>query len=1054
MLKTVEFKTFLFLSIPVLDLEGSPSRPGSRQPLAARPIANGVPPGTPIYPVLRNADLQPKENTPKSNIPDTVIVKIPEEAVVTPPAPIPIVAEVVSAEPAIEITVDPPEYNHLPIPATETTVTDLPPAYNSHPKQEPITEVPSVNVIPTDVDDLSKSGAPSEPASHEKILEPLPKIAEPVLANLIDSESDSKPTELIAPMDAKTEDNQPPEDQQEPASMDVEVPQKTEIAEAELEHLQPVETPAEIEDEQSPNLSADVALPADPPAVDQTSAGEVEPVDIEIEPNLPSEPDPGPEESYTDEKLPQIPSVDSALPTNTSESPVEETPTPTEIALTDCPVVGEDVTDESPICTIVDLSIDALKETTPVEDSQIAMPDSSSIDSQQPQEIGEDAAELIPTRTEDLSQPTNIDEAIVDNAPVETDETPISDPQEQADALLEQVPSVESPQQLGTEKDTTDEIPTPSEESLPIDPLQPTLATEDPSDITPYQSEEVLPEEEKAMDLTNVPAEEASLIDPSQLTEAKEDSSDETPTPTEELTLPMTKDVVDEMIAPPEEIPLLDPSQLPKEATDDVPSMPEVASLNDLSPEPEKDAVDEVFSPADKDQSSDPSTPSEPIKDAEDAEDAADETPTEELTDEDVVDEMPVPPAEISLIDPLQLPDKAIDEIPSMPEVVLSKDQSPEPEKGPVDEIFTPADKDQSIDPLSPTESIEDAEDAGDPVDDIPVVTEAAALIDASPVSEVPDAKKAALNDSIAPTETIEDANDETPNLNEDALLIDPPQENESEKEELDQVLIPTGDEKEDSPTLKPSIDEDHSPTQAIDPSQIPKTSEHEIPDIDDSANSSELPTGNEGEPDTESPLPAEVKDEAPSDLLTTKQTQDTQEGASDEEAPEPMPTDEGQVEPLPENGPSSLPIIAEEPEEAIEEETPEIEAELAEPSPLTASLIDSLDLPTGEPLSDVDGKLNSLKPTESPPPPYSSLPRTPKSESSPEASMPANASQLDEEDAVLLAANAVLAESPLPAEASAPVVPSPNRTPPPATSSVDVPSTAKPPKPPGPTAP
>merc|ERR550534_1638018 len=107
-----------------------------------------------------------------------------------------------------------------------------------------------------------------------------------------------------------------------------------------------------------------------------------------------------------------------------------------------------------------------------------------------------------PTRTEDLSQPTNIDEAIVDDAPVETEETPISDPQEQADALLEQVPSVESPQHLGTAKDTTDEIPTPSEESLPIDPLQPTLATEDPSDIT-HQSEEVLPEEEKAMDLTN-----------------------------------------------------------------------------------------------------------------------------------------------------------------------------------------------------------------------------------------------------------------------------------------------------------------------------------------------------------------------------------------------------------------------------------------------------------------------------------------------------------------------------------------------------------------------
>jgi hypothetical protein len=83
------------------DLEGSPSRPGSRQPLAARPVANGVSPGTPIYPILS------EENKPEFKPPDATTIRMPTEQ------PIPIVANVASAEPQIEITVEPPEYNHF-----------------------------------------------------------------------------------------------------------------------------------------------------------------------------------------------------------------------------------------------------------------------------------------------------------------------------------------------------------------------------------------------------------------------------------------------------------------------------------------------------------------------------------------------------------------------------------------------------------------------------------------------------------------------------------------------------------------------------------------------------------------------------------------------------------------------------------------------------------------------------------------------------------------------------------------------------------------------------
>merc|ERR1712228_146135 len=145
---------------------------------------------------------------------------------------------------------------------------------------------------------------------------------------------------------------------------------------------------------------------------------------------------------------------------------------------------------------------------------------------------------------------------------------------------------------------------------------------------------------------------------------------------------------------------------------------------------------------------------------------------------------------------------------------------------------------------------------------------------------------------------------------------------------------------------------------------------------------------------------------------------------------------------------PLALPVIVEESDAEGDLVIPENQEEFAEPTSLTDSLVGSIDLAADEPMSDPNGKSNSEKPTETPPPPYS---RTPKSDSSPESLSPTTASQLDEDDALLLAENAVLAESPLPVEASAPVVSSPHNTPPPASPTDEVMSAAKPPKPPGP---
>ena len=56
----------------MFDLEGSPSRPGSRQPLVTRPLANGAPPGAPLYPILSEPDIPAAEK----KTPDDVVIKI------------------------------------------------------------------------------------------------------------------------------------------------------------------------------------------------------------------------------------------------------------------------------------------------------------------------------------------------------------------------------------------------------------------------------------------------------------------------------------------------------------------------------------------------------------------------------------------------------------------------------------------------------------------------------------------------------------------------------------------------------------------------------------------------------------------------------------------------------------------------------------------------------------------------------------------------------------------------------------------------------------------
>ena len=116
----------------MFDLEGSPSRPGSRQPLTSRPVVNGVTPGAPIYPLLKNSSPPKAPETPK--VPEDVIIKMPQQPTVEHVAQTPNVIEVVDVEPVVEITVHPPEYNHYPTILIEQhqPIEDMPPAYNSY----------------------------------------------------------------------------------------------------------------------------------------------------------------------------------------------------------------------------------------------------------------------------------------------------------------------------------------------------------------------------------------------------------------------------------------------------------------------------------------------------------------------------------------------------------------------------------------------------------------------------------------------------------------------------------------------------------------------------------------------------------------------------------------------------------------------------------------------------------------------------------------------------------------------------------------------------------
>jgi len=331
----------------VFDLEGSPSRPGSRQPLAPRPVANGLPPGAPIYPVIKNADRPPKEETPKPIIPEAVVITVPDEPPVEQPAPIPVVAEVVAPEPPIEITIDPPEYNHITDDAPETPATESPPAYNAHPQGEPVLESPPMIVLPMEEDTLNKASAPA-PSDQEPDL-PLEPKEEPAKES-----EDIVPEEPAKPNVGEKETPLVPE---LPETRDAETPLTSEAPDLDPENN---ESPGpEIAKEGQP--VSDISKPKTPelePEPEESDIGKFEmpkPVipttsDPEINQRVTPEPEPKESEAGKDEASespttnnqelaqPTIPELEPAIPATTESEPAKpSTPEPSTDVVDDEP---------------------------------------------------------------------------------------------------------------------------------------------------------------------------------------------------------------------------------------------------------------------------------------------------------------------------------------------------------------------------------------------------------------------------------------------------------------------------------------------------------------------------------------------------------------------------------------------------------------------------------------------------------------------------------------------------------------------------------------------
>ena len=1032
-------RSFFFCLFSVIDLEGSPSRPGSRQPLAARPVANEVPPGTPLYPILKETNIPAAEETPNSKVVDDVVIRMPEDPVSETIPTISVIAEV-SPEPTYKLTVDPPEYNHVP--TSGPSGKEPPPAYNSH-HEEPIMEISAQPIIPMEIEKPVQSEAPKfeflvedepvESAGDDKQREPdtdqVPEIPEIVVeaesaeSSEEQNESSSETAGQESPAIVITPAETP--EPVEPSSDTLPEPKST----IEIEGPAPAEREEQAVDPPEVSSTADLEAPADIPVSDEIISDE----------HLTDMPEPTPAEELVAPDTPE--SAESkelqAVPVENTETAALDTPagTPEPDVIHVEPSTGTMPEPEPKAETGLESEVQPVLPPADIPLSEEIISDEPSTDIMPeaiPAEELEDPAAHEPAESKDLlTAPVEVAESADIDFLTGTPE-PVVEPSTNIKPEPEQEQEKEQEQEQEPEK---------SEEKHVLSPEIATTETEAPSEST----EPVLAEEpsqsvfEPDTSITTVPEFDLPLSSPPQ---PEVITLSETPEPMTEsesvlapTSQPATPDSSDSSKLSTPEPEVIQSEEPPVTNTDDpalpepVESIPEQSeSTIEPSEEPEAPAIYKPEEPSAQGQSvpstesesapvptshpevlatSDSSKPSTPEPEVIKAEEPT-VTNTEAPAFSEPVESIPEQSA--STMEPTEEPESTTESesapVPTADEPSTPEPEMNKPEEPPVSETF-----------FEPIESMPEAP-ASPETDNFPEAT-------------MPHEPALTAEATSAPL-SVSQPEDETsrPSTPEPELII--PEE-------------PTTPEAPE-PT-KSSVHEDPPFTVDSEPSSFEPDEPLDL--ISEGVSNLELDhaTSTEPEVSTESE-PHESPETEDQTISLFKEASLPKAATSDEPFTHPddiIPDLIYQDAPKETNQDAQIPLLRQSPPLSNDLLAPILETDEAidapQGDPMADSLVESVDLTISEgaemPHHDSDGISNNLKPTETPPPPYSTLPRSCENDNaSSKSSSPTSVSPIDDDDddvAVLLAENAVLAESPLPAEASAPVVPSPHHTPRPA---------------------
>lgn len=719
-----------FCLFSVFDLEGSPSRPGSRQPLVAR-LVNGAAPGTPLYPVLPKPVPTAHGKPPKAKTPDDVVVDIPTEKprglAEEKPLSIPIITDILSADPGIEITVDPPEYNHAPSIPLEA---EQPPAYNSQPMEPPIIEIATEPIIlmetekPVLSEELLTSSEPEITVLDELDFEDVTK---PVDDDKVGgTTSDPLPTIPVVIQEDDTKSSGAEQEGEPTENMD---------EEPLLDAVQPLASEPETADvinSESPTLELETPSPIlelATPAIPDLSLNNIEPLVEVTDTNLSEEPD-----SVIDNTSSTF---DLKFPTSTETTDIAEQPdvhlsTPLPVVLDSEELDEELDTKETP--------------SAPSPDDLIAL---------EPEETSERLESGLDTRS---SMPSSLDPVNIQDP---TNGTLPIDPDVEKDSASEpsqQLTTTHEPDSQDDENDSAPEetpeltviMPTEGDESLKIgQPPNNDILSEDVS-ATPTISALSRPETPTQGDIPDIITEVSETTEPSiELLPQPETTNlstsdplskeDESPLPVEELDLsnaespPPISNITDATSTPstPEPLLTIAPEDMPTPKEDqeflELPEVDQPSTSNDaietansqssgapqaLSPETKEapEGIDVTPQDVSSEQRGSPTCDLEAPRSPDfTSPEVEAEVPTSEMPNEPEISSIE-PSIEDKLEDELELKSETIEPtgLTPLPDVNLPNDLHPAP----------PA-EDDSVD-FQPTEEAMSQEPLSQPDDDLP----------------------------------------------------------------------------------------------------------------------------------------------------------------------------------------------------------------------------------------------------------------------------------------------------------------------------------------------